>query len=89
MANTSSARKAIRVSGRKHQVNLNKKNAFKEARKKITDLLKSGEVKKAEQELPNAYKKIDKASKSNAVHPNKAARLKAKLATQINAAKTK
>lgn len=89
MANTSSAKKAIRVSERKHKVNLVRLNSFKEVRKKITDLLNAGDVDKAEKELPEAYKQIDKASKTNAVHPNKAARLKAKLATQINEAKAK
>lgn len=89
MANTSSAKKALRVSARKRKVNLDKINAYKKAKKAVLDLLNKGEVKEAEAKLPEAYKHIDKAAKKNTIHKNKAARLKARLTAKVNAAKAK
>lgn len=88
MANTKSAKKAIRVATRKRVVNLRKINAYKQARKLVLDLLKQGKKKEAEKELPKAYKAIDKAAKNNTIHKNKAARLKSRLSLKINQTST-
>ena len=86
MANTKSAKKAIRVQKRKRSINLGKITGYKQARKAVLDLLAKGEVKEAEKKLPEAYKKIDKAAKNNTIHPNKAARIKSRLSAKIKAA---
>lgn len=86
MANTKSAKKAIKVQSRKRAINLAKITGYKQARKAVLDLLAKGEVKEAEKELPKAYQKIDKAAKNNTIHPNKAARIKSRLAARIKAA---
>lgn len=87
MANTKSAKKAIRVQERRRDINLHKLNSYKKARKAVLDNLASGDIKSAEENLPHAYKEIDKASKSNTIHPNKASRLKSKLASKVAVAK--
>ncbi len=87
MANTSSAKKAIRVSKRRRIINLRRINAYKKIRKNILDLIKERKLKEAEKELPKAYRAIDKASKQNTIHKNKGARLKSRLMMALNKAK--
>ena len=87
MANTKSAKKAIRVQKRKRVINLTKINAYKKAKKTILDLLAKGDAKEAEKNLPNVYKHLDKAAKNNTIHPNKAARMKSRLTASVKAAK--
>lgn len=84
MANTSSAKKAIRVSLRKQKVNLNRKRAFKDARKEVKKAIEKKDQKKALQLLPKAYKEIDKAAKTNVIHKSTAARYKSRLAAKVN-----
>jgi len=76
MANTSSAKKALRVSKRKRITNLRAKKAYKEA---IKNTLKAKSTKKKEL-ISLAYKKIDKAAKRNVLSKKKASRLKQKVA---------
>ncbi len=89
MANTSSAKKAIRVAKRKRQINLKLITKFKKARKKVLDLIKAGKLKEAEKAMSQAYKALDKAAKRNTIHPNKSARLKSRLVLALNKAKNK
>lgn len=83
MANTSSAKKAIRVSARKAVSNLRKRRAMQEARKEIKTAIVSKDRKAAEKLLPKAYKEIDKAVKVNLIRKNTAARYKSRLVAQI------
>lgn len=83
MANTSSAKKAIRVSARKTVVNLRRKRTVRDARKAVTDAVQSSDKKAAESALPKAYKEIDKATKVGLIHKNTAANYKSKLAAQV------
>lgn len=89
MANTSSAKKAIRVSERKRKINLRKLSGFRVAKKAMLSSIAKGDVKTAETELSQAYKTIDKAAKENTIHKNAASRLKSQLAQAINQAKAK
>lgn len=59
---------------------------MKESIKEIEDLLETGELEKAEEKLPEAYKAIDKAAKKNIIHGNKANRKKSQLAQKIKEA---
>lgn len=78
MANTSSAKKAIRSSERKKIINLRTKRAFKEASKAVGAKGSSADA------LTKAFKAIDKAAKANVIHRNTAARYKSKLAKKAN-----
>lgn len=73
------AKKALRVSLRKTEVNRRLKSQLKTALRLVK---KSPET----DALATAYSKIDKAVKSNIIHPNKAARLKRQVAREVAAA---
>ncbi len=85
MANTSSAKKAIRVAARKTVINLRHKRSYKEARKAVLDAVVAKDKKEATSLLPKAYKEIDKAAKTKVIHKNTAARYKSGLTKRVNA----
>jgi len=85
MANTKSAKKAVRSSYRKKLHNLRWKKRIKTAVKNFTDLIKSAATSEdLNKSLSMAQKALDKAAKKNVIHKNKANRLKAKLAVKLN-----
>jgi len=83
MANTSSAKKAIRVSERKRIINLRVNRQYKEDRKAVMKSVALKDKENAEKLLPTAFKSIDKAVKGNVIHQNTAARYKSQLARMI------
>lgn len=87
MAITSSAKKAIRASARKHVFNLRRKNTLADATKSLMKALAAKDVAGAEKLLPAAYKAIDKAAKRGVIKSNTADRKKARLASAIKRAK--
>lgn len=87
MAITSSAKKAIRSSAKKHVFNLRRKGALYDATKSITKALDSKDFGGAEKLLPMAYKAIDKACKCGVIKDNTAARKKSRLALAIKRAR--
>ena len=87
MAITSSAKKAIRSSAKKHVFNLRRKDALHDATKSLTKALAAKDVAAAEKLLPEAYKAIDKAAKRGVIKGNTADRKKARLAAAIKRAK--
>jgi len=76
---TKSAEKALRQSLRRKIRNLQKKEAYKDATKKIKKLVAAGKTKEAEAYLPHLYKVLDKTSKTGLIKKNKAGRLKSRL----------
>lgn len=87
MAITSSAKKAIRSSAKKHVFNLRRKDAMKDTTKLLTKALSAKDVAGAEKLLASAYKAIDKAKKGGVIKANTAARKKSRLALAIKKAK--
>lgn len=83
MANTKSAKKAIRVSERKRVINLRKKREYREAKKAVVKAVLAKDKSLAQSSLSLAYKAIDKAAKGNVLHKNTAARYKAQLAKML------
>jgi len=83
MANTKSAKKAVRSSIRKTTINLRIRRAYKAARKAVLEAVTKKDKKDAEALLPKAYKEIDKAAKKNIIHKNTAARYKSNLSSRI------
>lgn len=82
MPNTKSAMKAMRGSARKRAINLVTIKKYKDAVKGTRQAI----AKKAEnvaETLAKAYAQLDKAAKKHVIHPNKAARLKSRLAKAI------
>ncbi len=87
MAITSSAKKAIRSSGKKRVFNIRRKSALYNATKVLTQAVAAKDVKKAETLLAAAYKAIDKAKKTGIIKANTASRKKARLAGLIKRSK--
>ena len=68
---------------RRRERNLKKKEAYKTTAKEIKKLSAQGNAQQAKTLLPRLYKALDKAAKTRAIHPNKAARLKSRLAKKL------
>jgi small subunit ribosomal protein S20 len=83
MAITSSAKKAIRVSAKKHVFNLRRKDTLRDTTKLLNKTIFAKDAKGAEKLLPEAYKAIDKALKTGVIKKNTAARKKSRLALAI------
>ena len=75
---TRSAKKNIRVSGRKKAINDRRKKAMKEIIKKIEKTAKKDKTE-AVKMIPVAYQAIDKAAKKGVIKKNNASRKKARL----------
>jgi len=86
MANTASAKKAVRVSEKRRVKNVRIKDAFKAARKVVKDALVKGDIKAAKSALPKAYSEIDKAIKKGVIKKNTGARYKSRIAHAVKKA---
>ena len=80
MANHKSALKRIR---RNEAVRLRNRYQHKTTRNAIKKLRSETDKKKAKALLPSVVSMIDKLSKRNIIHANKAANLKSKLTRQV------
>ena len=76
---TRSATKALRQSLGRHAINLKKKEAYKRLVGDVRKLAVAGKKDEAKKLLPQLYKALDKAAKTNVIKQNKAARLKSRL----------
>ena len=85
MANTSSAKKAERVAGRRRVFNARRKKTLKEAVKDISRLVTAKDAKKAEAMLPAFFKAVDKAQKGKVIEKNTAGRMKSRIVKNIRA----
>lgn len=89
MPQIKSAKKRVRVTARQTVENRLHRTRSRTALKKVRTLLAAGDVKEAVATFTTAQKYLDKASKTNAVHPNAAARAKSRLAAAMKAAGNK
>jgi len=78
-----SAKKALRQSKRRNARNVVYKTKIHKTKKTITKELLAKDLEKAKGDLNAFYKIVDKASKRNVIHKNKANRLKSRLAKKI------
>jgi len=81
---TKSAKKALRQSKKKRSQNIRKKKTFRDITKNIRKLVLGNKKEDALKLLPNAYKSIDKATKTGILKKNTAARKKSRLTKFIN-----
>lgn len=86
---TRSAKKALRQSLKRHERNLQKKEAYKRVVGDVKKLVEAGKTSDAEKLLPQLYKALDKAAKINAIKKNKASRLKSRISKLMAGAKKK
>ena len=86
---TSSAKKALRVAGKKKIFNTRRSNAMEGALKSIKKLISAKKIKEAEKMLPEVYTAIDKAVKVKFLKKNAGARYKSRITLFLNKAKAK
>jgi len=88
MPNTKSAKKRLRQNQEKRAVNRAKKSATKTQIRKVLAAMDEGDFERADSEFRLVQKKLDKIASQGVYHPNKSARIKARLSARIKAAKT-
>lgn len=84
MANTQSAKKQVRNSYRKWLRNRYTKGKLRGAVKAVREAIEAGDYETAKQWMPRAESELDRAARKHVIHPNKAARLKSRLMSQIH-----
>lgn len=85
MPNTSAAKKALRTSRRKREVNLAKKEKITNSQRNLRKALHSGS-KDIKDHLSKAFSALDKAVKSNYIPKKRADRKKSRLAKMVEKA---
>ncbi len=89
MAITSSAKRAIRVAGRKRVLNLRRLDTMRETVKDMKKLIAAKKTVEAEKMLATAQKAIDKAAKRGVIKKNAASRKKSRLVKALRMSATK
>lgn len=84
MANTASAKKAMRQTAKRTALNLKFKRAYKEALKNVDKAMNAGEGNMPEL-ITTAQKALDKAAKRGVIKPNTAARKLSRLMKKVHA----
>lgn len=84
MPNIKSAKKRVKQSAKKQEINTLVTSRMKTAIKKVEKEVKAGNKEEATKNLNNAVKNIDKALSSGLIHKNKAAREKSRLTKMKN-----
>lgn len=78
-----SAIKKARQDVKSREHNRGIRDGYKDAAKKVRKFALSGDTKKANEALKEAYSKIDRAAKRKILHKNNASRRKARLAALL------
>jgi small subunit ribosomal protein S20 len=81
---TKSAKKALRQSKRRYIANKEKSTELKSVIKDFKKMIANGKIKDAKKQLSIAFKKLDKAAKTNLIKKNTANRLKSRLTKSLN-----
>jgi|YNPMSStandDraft_1061717.scaffolds.fasta_scaffold08743_3 small subunit ribosomal protein S20 len=89
MPHTKSAKKRLRQNLKRRARNRAVKSALKTQIRKVREAIQAGDLAKAEAEFRLAAKKADQAAAKRIIHPNKAARIKSRLAAKIRTLKGK
>ncbi len=79
MPRIKAAKKAMRQSAKRYKKNVSMRREVHEAEKGLIKLAASGKKDEAKKALPKVFQLIDKATKNNIFHKNKASREKSKL----------
>jgi small subunit ribosomal protein S20 len=80
---TSSAKKALRASDRKHVYNLASKKNVDTVTKEFKKFIIAKDKKSAEKLLPAVYKALDKAAKTHFIDKNTASRKKSRFSAML------
>tara|TARA_R110000868_G_scaffold410505_2_gene698764 strand:- start:13823 stop:14089 length:267 start_codon:yes stop_codon:yes gene_type:complete len=85
MANTAQARKRVRQSESRRQLNASHRSMMRTYLKKTLAAIKSGDVNAANEAFKKSASVIDKMASKGLVHKNKAARHKSRLTAKVKA----
>jgi len=84
VAHSLSAKKRIRQNAKHRALNRVRKGQIKAQRKKVAEVLTSGDAQKALAEVVKTTKVIDKVAAKGAMHKKTASRLKSRLQKRLN-----
>lgn len=85
MANTSSAKKAIRVAARRTKINQSRSSRVKTSVRLVEEAIAKGDKSAAETALKAAQPQLVRAANNNVMHKNAASRKISRLARRIKA----
>jgi small subunit ribosomal protein S20 len=85
MANTSSAKKAIRVAARRTKINQSRSSRVKTSVRLVEEAIVKGDKSAAETALKAAQPQLVRAANNNVMHKNAASRKISRLARRIKA----
>ncbi|MDP9137630.1 MAG: 30S ribosomal protein S20 [Pseudomonadota bacterium] len=85
MANTSSAKKATRVAGRRNLINQARSSRVKSRVRAVEEAIAKGDRPAAELALKAAQPELMRAANRNVIHKNKASRKVSRLARRVKA----
>ena len=83
MPKTKSAKKALRGSKRKHEMNLERRGKLNAVLKAFRKSVAAGKLEEAAKQLPAVYKQLDKSAKTNLIKKGNASRLKSRLSKKV------
>ncbi len=81
---TKSAKKALRQSVRRHEMNMDRKKKMQTVIKEFKKLIEAGKLDEAQKYLPLVYKTLDKMTKVGFIKRGKADRLKSRLSKKTS-----
>jgi small subunit ribosomal protein S20 len=85
MANTSSAKKAVRVAARRTKINQSRSSRVKSSVRLVEEAIVKGDKSAAEAALKAAQPQLVRAANKNVMHKNAASRKISRLARRIKA----
>jgi small subunit ribosomal protein S20 len=85
MANTKSAKKAVRKIARKTEVNKARRSRMRTYVRSVEDAIAAGDQKAAQEALKQAQPEIMQAAQKRVVHKNTAARKISRLSARVRA----
>jgi len=86
VAHSLSAKKRIRQNAKQRARNRWRKDKIKQAVREFDEAIQGGQLDQAKEALKVCYKKLDQVAAKGTIHKNAAARRKARLTQQLNAA---
>ena len=89
MPNTASAKKRMRQDAVRRARNRATKSGLRTQLRKVREAIKAKDAEKSQAEFGTMVQKLDKAARHKVIHPNRAARTKARLSHAIKALKAK
>ena len=89
MAHSLSAKKRVRQNAKRRVINRARKSVVKTQIKQLETAIDAGDTGKAEDQLKDLTRKLDRFSTTSTMHRNTAARIKSRMTRRVNALTSK